>query len=90
MHRLHAVVRGRVQGVGFRYFVMREARALGLSGWVRNQHDGSVEVEAEGRRDPLDALVERLRRGPPGARVAGVEEAWSEGEPIHRGFDVKV
>jgi hypothetical protein len=48
MHRLHAVVHGRVQGVGFRYFVMREARALGLSGWVRNQADGSVEVEAEG------------------------------------------
>jgi acylphosphatase len=90
MHRLHAVVHGRVQGVGFRYFVMREARALGLSGWVRNQDDGSVEVEAEGRRDPLDALVERLRRGPPGARVAGVEEAWSEGEALHRGFDVKI
>jgi len=89
MHRLHAVVRGRVQGVGFRYFVMREAKALGLSGWVRNQDDGSVEVEAEGRRNPLEMLVERLRRGPLGARVAGVEEAWSEGEAIHHGFDVK-
>jgi acylphosphatase len=90
MHRLHAMVHGRVQGVGFRYFVMREARALKLTGWVRNHPDGSVEVEAEGPRDPLNALLERLRQGPVGARVADVAEAWSEGEGIHRGFDVKI
>ena len=90
MHRLRAVVHGRVQGVGFRYFVMREARALELNGWVRNRRDGAVEVEAEGALRPLEALLERLRHGPAGARVAGVDEAWSEGEAIHRGFDVKV
>ena len=88
MHRLHAVIRGRVHGVGFRYFVLRRARAAGLTGWVRNRHDGSVEVEAEGDRASLEALVEALREGPPAARISAVEAEWSEGRPIHEGFEV--
>jgi acylphosphatase len=88
MHRLHAVVRGRVQGVGFRYFVARQARSLGLLGWVRNMADGAVEVEAEGPRALLDALLEELRHGPPGARVSGVHPTWSEGEATYRRFEV--
>lgn len=88
MHRLHVVIRGRVQGVGFRYFVMRAARALDLTGWTRNRDDGTVEVEAEGARPSLDRLVERLRQGPPGAAVTSVETAWSEGEARFRRFDV--
>ena len=67
------VVRGRVQGVGFRWFVEREARMLGIAGWVRNNHDGSVEVLAQGTRDQLAGLHSRLREGPRAARVDAVE-----------------
>jgi acylphosphatase len=67
------VVRGRVQGVGFRWFVEREAHMLGIAGWVRNNHDGSVEVLAQGPRDQLSGLHGRLREGPRAARVDAVE-----------------
>jgi len=73
--RLEATVRGRVQGVGFRYFVVRESRRLGLAGWVSNELDGSVRVVAEGGDAAIGALEEALRVGPPGAvveRVSGV------------------
>ena len=59
---------GRVQGVGFRYFVLREATDLGLDGWVANTMDGSVRCVAEGPRDRLDILLDRLRDGPAGRR----------------------
>jgi acylphosphatase len=74
------VVRGRVQGVGFRWFVEREAHALGIAGWVRNNHDGSVEVLAQGTRDQLSGLHSRLREGPRAARVDAVEV--SEASPV--------
>jgi len=74
------VVRGRVQGVGFRWFVEREAHLLGITGWVRNNHDGSVEVLAQGTRDQLSGLRMRLREGPRAARVDAVEE--SEARPV--------
>jgi acylphosphatase len=67
------LVRGRVQGVGFRWFVEREAHILGIAGWVRNNHDGSVEVLAQGTRDQLSGLHSRLREGPRAARVDAVE-----------------
>jgi len=67
------VVRGRVQGVGFRWFVEREAHLLGIAGWVRNNHDGSVEILAQGTRDQLLGLHSRLREGPRAARVDAVE-----------------
>jgi acylphosphatase len=73
--RLEATVRGHVQGVGFRYFVVRESRRLGLAGWVANELDGSVRVVAEGADAAIGALEEALHRGPPGAvveRVSGV------------------
>jgi acylphosphatase len=73
--RLEATVRGRVQGVGFRYFVVRESRRLGLGGWVSNELDGSVRVVAEGDDEAIGALEEALHVGPPGAvveRVSGV------------------
>jgi acylphosphatase len=75
--RLEAVVRGRVQGVGYRVFVQREAARLGLTGWVRNRDDGAVDLVAEGGEPALRALLARLREGPPAARVAGVEARWS-------------
>lgn len=73
--RLDARVTGRVHGVGFRYFVLREAMSLGLQGWVANDPDGSVRCVAEGPVDLLDALLERLRDGPPAAIVDGVSAA---------------
>jgi len=74
------VVRGRVQGVGFRWFVEREAHMLGIAGWVRNNADGTVEVLAQGTRDQLSGLRLRLREGPRAARVDDVEE--SDARPV--------
>jgi acylphosphatase len=74
------LVRGRVQGVGFRWFVEREARILGVAGWVRNNADSSVEVLAMGTRDQLAGLRSRLREGPRAARVDNVDE--SEAKPV--------
>src|ERR1700752_3746662 len=74
------IVRGRVQGVGFRWFVEREAHALGIAGWVRNNADGSVEVLAIGSREQLLGLQSRLRAGPRAARVDDVEEL--EAKPV--------
>src|SRR3954447_4478630 len=73
-------VRGRVQGVGFRWFVEREAHILGIAGWVRNNHDGSVEVLAQGTRDQLAGLHTRWREGPGAARVDSVEA--SDAAPV--------
>jgi DNA ligase D-like protein (predicted 3'-phosphoesterase) len=72
---IRAVVRGEVQGVGFRDATVRRARALDLSGWVRNGEEGTVEVHAEGARHAVDELLAFLRVGPPPARVAGVDTA---------------
>lgn len=74
------IVRGRVQGVGFRWFVEREAHILGIVGWVRNNADSSVEILALGTRDQLAGLRSRLRAGPRASRVDEVEE--SEAQPI--------
>ena len=67
------LVHGIVQGVGFRFFVMRAARALGLRGYVRNLNDGGVEAVAHGPEDALEDLAVQIRRGPAGAHVSGVE-----------------
>jgi len=71
--RYHLLVSGRVQGVGYRYFTRDSARALGLSGWVRNVRGGGVEVEVEGCRGVIDRFIEELRQGPPLSRVLDVE-----------------
>jgi len=80
IHARRYVVRGRVQGVGFRFFVEREAHTLGVAGWVRNNSDGTVEVLAMGTRDQLLGLRSRLREGPRAARVDAVDE--SDAKPI--------
>ena len=77
---------GRVQGVGFRWFVRRAAQDLDLTGQVRNLPDGRVEIEAAGAPDRLDALRERLRQGPPGARVTHLEEEELSPVPAWEGF----
>jgi acylphosphatase len=69
------IVRGRVQGVGFRWFVQREAQALGIGGWVRNDFEGNVEVVASGTEQQLAALAAKLKDGPRAARVDSVEES---------------
>lgn len=75
------MVRGRVQGVGFRWFVEREAHILEIAGWVRNNSDGTVEVLAMGTRDQLSGLRSRLQQGPRASRVDDVTE--SEAEPVN-------
>ncbi len=80
-------VRGRVQGVGFRYFVLREAQARGVAGWVRNLPDGTVEVLAAGEPALLDAFEGRLWHGPPHARVTEVVAADADA-PDSPGFRV--
>ena len=75
---LHAVVRGDVQGVGFRYFVRGRAQRAGLSGWVRNRSDGTVECLATGSRQALETLLGELRRGPGMAEVESVEVEWRD------------
>jgi acylphosphatase len=73
-HARRFLVRGRVQGVGFRWFVEREAHILGIAGWVRNTTDGRVEVLAQGTSEQLAGLSTHLRQGPRAARVDEVEE----------------
>lgn len=75
LRRIRAVVRGRVQGVGYRAATAHEARRLGLAGWVENQADGAVALEAAGPADAVAALVAWCGRGPPLARVTAVEVA---------------
>ena len=70
----HVVVRGRVQGVGYRTFVEDEARRRGLRGWVRNRRDGSVEAVFSGLRNEVEAMIEACRRGPFSARVSELDQ----------------
>jgi len=83
------LVRGRVQGVGFRWFVEREAHMLGIAGWVRNNHDGSVEVLAQGTRDQLSGLHSHLREGPRAARVDNVEVSDAAPVPGMNSFRIE-
>lgn len=78
--RLHAIVEGHVQGVGFRYFVLTHALQLDLTGWVRNTCDGEVEVMAEGLQSQLEILLDHLRNGPRSAFVTAVKTEWLPAE----------
>ncbi len=82
-------VRGRVQGVGFRWSAREVAKRLGLTGWVRNADDGSVEVTAEGRSDKLEAFAVWLARGPLGARVEALERRDLRPTGAYRAFTVE-
>ena len=87
--RLCAQVFGDVQGVGFRAFVLRRALTYGLTGWVRNRPDGSVELLAEGPRAALDTLLEDLKTGPSGSTVDRVETQWGPASSEFRVFGVR-
>ena len=80
LHTRRFVVSGRVQGVGFRWFVEREASTIGVAGWVRNNYDGTVEVLATGSREQLNQLRRKLQEGPRAARVDDVDE--SDARPV--------
>lgn len=89
MPRLNVHIQGRVQGVGFRYFVMRKAQEQKLSGWVKNRADGTVDIEAVGPRSALEEFLSFVRVGPAAADVAQAEARWHDDEPQYKGFDVR-
>ena len=84
--RVRLRVTGRVQGVGFRWFVIAEGRRLAMSGWVRNNADGSVELEAEGSAADIQALRNRVAKGPPASRVDGVADLPVSSEELPARF----
>ena len=88
MMRIHVVVRGRVQGVGFRWFVREAARGAQLAGWVRNCRDGAVEVEAEGPASALEAFRATIARGPDGAVVSSVDDVQASTEALAQPFTI--
>jgi acylphosphatase len=83
---IRLVVAGRVQGVGYRWWAIQRARALGLDGWVRNRRDGSVEALVIGRAERLQAMVAACRQGPSAARVTSVVQSPAE-DDASTGFD---
>ena len=87
--RVRLKISGRVQGVYYRASMVREAQDLGLTGWVRNCSDGSVEAVAEGVRAKLESLITWSRRGPSGARVDQVEIQWGAADHSFSGFAVR-
>ena len=89
MKATRLLIRGIVQGVGFRYFASRAARELGLSGWVRNLTDGRVEAVASGPPEAMRDFVTRMNRGPRGAQVLAVECLDAELEEAVRGFEIR-
>jgi acylphosphatase len=88
MKAFHALIEGEVQGVGFRYSALREARSLGLAGWVGNREDGAVEVWAEGSEQDLAAFAEWLKAGPPYAWVRDFTLTWESPSGSFSSFDV--
>jgi acylphosphatase len=90
MHaRVHIVVEGLVQGVGFRWFVSRRAQALGLSGFVKNLYNGNVELEAEGDRSLLEELIREVKVGPRSAHVSDLRLEWIEPRHDDPGFRIQ-
>ncbi len=78
MVRAHVIIRGRVQGVAFRYYTVRLARSLGVKGWVRNNPDGTVEAVFEGSEDAVSEMIRFCHEGPPAARVDGVDVKYEQ------------
>ncbi|MBI2578373.1 MAG: acylphosphatase [Candidatus Aenigmarchaeota archaeon] len=90
MKRCCIYISGRVQGVSFRSFTKQNAELLGLNGFVKNLDDGRVEVIVEGHEDKIEQLVEKIRQGPPRAKIDDVSVTWEEALGNFKGFDVKL
>ena len=88
--RAHVFIKGRVQGVSFRYYTMREAERQRLMGWVRNLMDGRVEAVFEGPRDRVEEIVTWCHQGPPAAHVEAVDVTWEPQVEGLRDFRVKL
>jgi acylphosphatase len=88
LSRLHALIKGDVQGVGFRFFVIHQTNSMSLTGWVRNVQYDKVEVIAEGSRHELEQLLKDLRVGPDSAHIDEVREEWGDGSGNFTSFDV--
>ena len=88
-NRVTAAIKGRVQGVSFRYYTLREADRLGLNGWVRNERDGSVRAVAEGNPVQLEDFISFLRRGSPAARVSSIDVEWFESTGEYDRFEIR-
>jgi acylphosphatase len=84
-----SVVHGRVQGVGFRYFLVNKAKLLGISGWTRNLIDGTVETMAVGEAAALERFMHELRTGPVGSQVRSVDFQWVDGSFEFRDFEIR-
>jgi acylphosphatase len=89
LERLYAIVEGRVQGVGFRYFTQERAAFLGLTGWVRNRWNGTVELIAEGSRANLEILLKAIQRGPHTGTTRNVKLDWQEGTGEFSTFQIR-
>lgn len=89
MRRLTANIRGRVQGVSFRYNTQSVAKSLSLTGWVRNEPDGSVTAVAEGSQESLEQFLRFLNQGPRGARVTSVDNSWSMATREFADFEIR-
>ncbi|OGY28066.1 MAG: hypothetical protein A2Z42_02500 [Candidatus Woykebacteria bacterium RBG_19FT_COMBO_43_10] len=89
IHRVRMIVFGDVQVVGFRFSCIEVARGLGLTGWVRNNPDGTVQIVAEGEKEPLENLVTWAKQGPPLARVDEIKTEWQEVTGEFSKFEVK-
>jgi acylphosphatase len=89
MQRIHIWVKGVVQGVGFRYFTIRKARELGISGWVKNSLDGGVEIVAEGEKWQLDEFTESVKIGPSHSTVTAIDVKEEEYKNEFKGFEVR-
>ena len=87
--RLHVIVDGRVQGVGFRYFTQERAVLLGLTGWVRNRWNGTVELVAEGPKADLETLLRAIQRGPRAGTTQNVKVDWLENTEEFSAFRVR-
>ena len=87
-HRYHIIVRGRVQGVGFRYFTFKWAERLGICGWVKNLFDGSVEIEAEGKKNDLNEFMKKVKEGPRFGYVETVEIVEIDAVENEKGFEI--
>jgi acylphosphatase len=85
----HIVVRGLVQGVGYRYFAQRHAVKLGLSGYTRNLYNGDVEVEVEGLRPLIEQFIGLLKIGPRSAQVSDIQVEWKEPTKLHSEFKIR-